>query len=353
MSYGARALKQLGAAFFYRTGMLSLWWRSYARRRRRQPLVVMYHRVLDPADGLDLSQPGLVVTTPTFERQLDFLRRFFRVVPLNQSATAADAELCSITFDDGWSDNHAHALPVLRRLGLPATIFVTTGFIGTRSLFWPERLTYLLQSEERRRLNPGALDGLRPPVSRALLAAAQAPDAALSPALDVLIEEAKAMGEEEREQLLEIVAEKTGRNPASLARRVLTWDQVSELDEAGLEIGSHGVTHTILTRIDHSRAVAEIHDSRRELARVLGKPPESFAYPNGESSPELAHAVRESGYARAVIAEEPPPAGCPPRFALQRKNLAEGSSRGLRGFSTSIFACEVLGFFDVLRRGRR
>jgi hypothetical protein len=55
-----------------------------------------------------------------------------------------------------------------------------------------------------------------------------------------------------------------------------------------------------------------------------------------------------------VVTDDPPDPGCPPGFAIQRKNLAEGSSRGLTGFSAAIFACEILGFFDGLRRtGRR
>lgn len=345
----SRALKQLAAALMVHTGLLNLWWRARERPRRRQAVIVMYHRVLDPSAGLDFSQAGLVVSTPTFERQLRMLARLLRIVPLPIAAASTDAGICAITFDDGWADNLSQAFPVLRRLGLPATVFVTTGFLGTGQLFWPERLTYLLATPERRRLHPGALDGLRPPVSRALLHAAGAADSDLGEAIDRLIEEAKEMGEGEREQLLELVAEKTNRNPAALAPRLLDWAEVTELERAGIEIGSHGVTHTILTRVDHARAVREICDSREAVASALGVAPASFAYPNGDTTPDVAQAVQEAGYARALVADEPAPAGCPRGFALKRKNLAEGSSRGVRGFSGSIFACEVLGFFDALR----
>jgi peptidoglycan/xylan/chitin deacetylase (PgdA/CDA1 family) len=348
-TFVVRALKQLFAAVLYRSGLLGLWWRTRGRRRRPGPLIVMYHRVLDPAVGLDLSQAGIVVTAPTFERQLGLLARWFRIVPLADAAASADPGLAAITFDDGWADNRTEALPVLGRLALPATLFVTTGFMGSDRLFWPERLGHLLAGAERRRLAPGALDGLRPAVSAALLAAARASAAALAAALDRLIEEAKAMGEEEREPMLELLGQKTGRAPRRLAPRLLDWPGVAEMQRAGIEIGAHGVTHAILTRMEHSRAVAEIRDSRAAVAEALGAPPASFAYPNGNVSPELARAVKEAGYARAVVTEDQPPPGCPQGFALRRKNLAEGSSRGVRGFSAAIFACEVLGLFDALR----
>jgi len=350
-SLTARAAKQLLAVLTYRTGFLGLWWRIWGRRRRQQALIVMYHRVLSPDAGLDLSTAGIVVSTSTFQRQLELLVRLFQVVPLPVAAASDDPNLCAITFDDGWADNHAQALPVLQRLGLTATVFVTTGFIGSTRLFWPERLAYLLQTPGRRNLTSGALDGLRVPVSAALLAAARAPDLELEGALDHLIEELKPMEEDEREQLLELLAQTTGRDSGELTPpRLLDWRQVAELERAGIEIGAHGVTHAILTRVDYSRAVAEICESRTAVAHALGTPPESFAYPNGDVTPELAQAVREAGYARAVVADSPPPPGCPPAYGLRRKNLAEGTSRGIGGFSASVFACEVLGFFDAFRR---
>jgi peptidoglycan/xylan/chitin deacetylase (PgdA/CDA1 family) len=346
----ARALKQLVAVLFYRSGLLALWWRSRGARLRGTPLIVAYHRVLPVAAGLDLSQAGLVVSTPTFERQLRLLGRLFGIVPLAGATAERDPRLCAITFDDGWADNYSEALPVLRRLALPATLFVTTGLVGTGRLFWPERLAYLLGSAERQRLNAGVIDGLRPAVHSALLAAAAASDPELTPAIDRLIEAAKEMGEEERELLLALLSRHTGRSADGLKPRLLDWSQVVEMSEAGIEIGAHGVTHAILTRVEPSRATAEILEARATIAEKLGTPAASFAYPNGDTSPELARAVRDAGYTRALVTESDPLPGCPIGYAIRRKNLAEGSSRGALGFSAAVFACEVLGLFDWLRR---
>jgi hypothetical protein len=100
------------------------------------------------------------------------------------------------------------------------------------------------------------------------------------------------------------------------------------------------------------RAIAK-SAALRAARRGTGRPPASFAYPNGNASPALARAVRDAGFALAVVTDEAPDPGCPPDYAIRRKNLALGSSHGLTVFSAAIFACEVLGLFEGLRRRSR
>lgn len=78
-------------------------------------LVLMYHRINDV-----LPAGELVVPTVKFRRQMEWLAGFrFRL------------RRVVITFDDGYRDNYQNAFPVLKRLKLTATIFLTTGYIGT------------------------------------------------------------------------------------------------------------------------------------------------------------------------------------------------------------------------------
>ena len=119
--------------------------------QRGSTVILTYHRVVEKWDRtLDYSQPGMVVTVPTFERQLSFLREHFDIVPFssllavgNEDRPAARPR-CVITFDDGWRDNYDLAFPILRQHDLPATIFLTTDFVGTDRAFWHTELIYLL-----------------------------------------------------------------------------------------------------------------------------------------------------------------------------------------------------------------
>ena len=86
-----------------------------------------------------LAEDGLTCGSAKFEDFCEFFRAHFRVVPLSEQVAGRNAGkdmggTLSITFDDGYRDNFEVAVPILRKLGLPAVFFVTTGFIGTRTI---------------------------------------------------------------------------------------------------------------------------------------------------------------------------------------------------------------------------
>jgi peptidoglycan/xylan/chitin deacetylase (PgdA/CDA1 family) len=103
-------------------------------------MILLYHHVA-PAD----QKPGtpesaeswkLYFTPEQLAVQLrELTRRGFRIVSLPDLVSAIrrrgwePLKKVAITFDDGWTDNYVYALPVLRRLGVPATFFVTTRHI--------------------------------------------------------------------------------------------------------------------------------------------------------------------------------------------------------------------------------
>ena len=73
------------------------------------------------------------------------------------------------------------------------------------------------------------------------------------------------------------------------AERIVDWDDVRALAEAGLTVGSHSVTHGSLTR-------EEVFASKRELEDRLGRTVDHFAYPRGEVPAGAPGWVREAGY---------------------------------------------------------
>jgi peptidoglycan/xylan/chitin deacetylase (PgdA/CDA1 family) len=113
----------------------------FGRRIGRSALIVAFHRVND-----ELPEDGITCGSRKFEAFCRFFGSHFRVLPLSQQiagwqAGQSMAGTLAITFDDGYLDNHEVAAPILRKLGLPATFFVTTGFIGTLAVpAWDETL---------------------------------------------------------------------------------------------------------------------------------------------------------------------------------------------------------------------
>ncbi|MEU3946873.1 polysaccharide deacetylase family protein [Streptomyces sp. NPDC029526] len=82
--------------------------------------------------------------------------------------------------------------------------------------------------------------------------------------------------------------------------RMLDWDQVRELADAGVEIGGHTHSHPQLDQLDDRRLRTELIHSKEILSDRLGQVPVSFAYPYGYSSRRVRQAVRETGYAQAL-----------------------------------------------------
>ncbi len=265
------------------------------RRRHKCFQVLTYHRV---TDGGDSFLPGTPVAA--FERQMAFVAAHYRVCSLETAVTAMLAgdlpdRALVITFDDGYRDNYVRALPVLQRHALPATVFLATGSIGTGRVLWHDRVFRAFRETPARALSGFAGNGrtwpLETPEQRE-----QARDAVLA----VL----KTLGEEQR---LETIARLTQALEIGDVEQVpglmLGWDEVREMSRAGIEFGSHSVTHPILSRIPAERARQEVFESKAVLERELGRPVRAFAYPNGQPADfddRTTGLLRDAGFACAV-----------------------------------------------------
>lgn len=87
---------------------------------------------------------------------------------------------------------------------------------------------------------------------------------------------------------------------------LLTADQVRQVAAAGMEIGSHTVTHTRLAGVTPDRLTTEVNESKSVLTDLLGHPVSGFAYPWGDMDPAARQAVRDAGYSYGCSVESPP-----------------------------------------------
>jgi peptidoglycan/xylan/chitin deacetylase (PgdA/CDA1 family) len=101
--------------------------------------ILMYHRVAENVPGI--ARPTWNVTPEVLRQQLaGLLRLGFQPLPLGElvnrsrESQAIPAKTFAVTFDDGYENNHSHALPILRELNVPATIFLATKFLDCD---WP------------------------------------------------------------------------------------------------------------------------------------------------------------------------------------------------------------------------
>jgi peptidoglycan/xylan/chitin deacetylase (PgdA/CDA1 family) len=292
-----------------------------------------YHRVVDRLPSLNGGgpvNPALCVTTDTFRRQMQQVRERFRVLTLEQALFAIDGSLplerdaCAITFDDGYADVYLRARPILAELGLPAAVFVPSGFVGTGRHLTHDRLYAALQ--RRGETDPAAV-------------------------LDELIGRLPAGA-------LDVVAEALERELGGAVEldegaRVLDERELRALADGGWEIGAHTVDHVVLTHERPARVDEELRASKATLERIGGRPVRYFAYCNGFHSPALVDALRRAGYEGAVTTFDRPNRRGGDRFRVARKVLWEAHARGLDGrFAPSLSAANLHDLFGALHLTR-
>ena len=293
MSALKKVAKQVLVHAIARTAPLTWRW-----RKSGSLVVLMYHRVLlDESPARRTEQPGMYVSPETFDLHLRELKQHFELVHLDEWVQRAKqgATLprlaCAITFDDGWRDNYEFALPVLKKHGAPATIFLVSSYVGTTFQFWPNRLMSLLQKSFT---EPGSVtfpEGLSRIVQPVLAEAARRGEFRAEDA-DAVIERAKAWNEEEIRGLVETAA--GGFDDGGDTGEILDREQVVKMAASGLvRFGSHTATHFRLGgRTPSPDLEREIAGSRRALQELSGQAISLFCYPNGETSTAAIDLVR-------------------------------------------------------------
>lgn len=272
--------------------------RSASRLRGPRLSVLIFHRVLPATDPLFPTE----IDRTRFEQLMRLVRQAFDVLPLVEAVErAGDGTLppraAAITFDDGYADNHDVAWPVLRQLGLPATVFVSSGFLDGGRM-WNDTLIEAVRLSRRDMVDLPEFGLQRAPLQTWQQR---------RHAIECLIGKVKYMSLGDRQvaltRVLQVLA--VDRLPSDLMMRS---DQVRTLHAQGVGIGAHTVDHPILQTLPDHESERQIVAGRQALQDLLQAPVPLFAYPNGRPDRDFSAAhvelVRRAGF-RAAFTTAP------------------------------------------------
>lgn len=237
--------------------------------------ILKYHRVLPEPDSII---PDLDANC--FDWQMKNLRTHFNVLPLFEAVQqlrsgSLPARSVCITFDDGYSDNCDIALPILLKYGLPATFFVSTGFLNG-GMMWNDKIF-----EAVKQWKDSELD-----LDHFTLGKYKLESGKEIGVIHEVLEKLKYLPLDERADIVEQICDYMHTSlPSNL---MMTDKQVKTLHEAGMEIGGHTVNHPILTKVNVKQAAEEIQQGKDYLESLLGTKLKSFAYPNGVPNQDYA-----------------------------------------------------------------
>lgn len=240
--------------------------------------ILTYHSLVSGKQ--DLYFPGFPVDF--FESQLNFLHRHYQIFPLPELVGRLShhdpipSNALALSFDDGYRDNYTLAYPVLKRFGVPATIFLTTKYIDQAANPWNAELSHAIKKTGQSRLvltfnghdeffDMHSEQARLQTLDRLLAILRNIPDT------------------EKRQKLKDIYDQLKIKDFSALAGMMMTWDQVREMKQYGISFGAHTVNHPILTRIPIEESKKEMEDSRCKIETELDEAVELFAYPNGNA----------------------------------------------------------------------
>jgi peptidoglycan/xylan/chitin deacetylase (PgdA/CDA1 family) len=314
----------------------------------------MYHRIADPA--VDPWQ--LAVSPDRFDEHLLVLRETREPLAMSDflhhlERGSLPANAVGLTFDDGYVDNLRAAKPRLERAGIPATVFITTGNVGTAREFWWDELARLVLG------HIGDLDSEIVVASKSLRLTLRA----LSRGTTTFPRWEDSHPRTERESLYlevwkmlrplrSIEREKAMSNlrailtngPAAPEDLPMTEAQVVELAAGGvIEIGAHSVTHSSLTVVPADERRREIALSKSNCEQLAGSSVQGFAYPYGDFDDDTQATVLDTGFRFACSTNAQfVEVDRFDRFALPRLQVrnwaAEAFERALLGINGAGFA---------------
>ncbi len=276
--------------------------------------ILIYRRVIAEPDPLFPE----TVDARRFEQHLRLLRRWFRVLPLSLALRrlkerALPGRAACITFDGGYADNAAVALPILQRHGLHATFFVASGFLDG-GYSWGDAIIEMVRQAPGTRLDLarggfGSYDVGCPGRRRAVI--------------ELLLSALATLAPVERLERVRLMTRRT-------TPTMLSSDQLLAVHRAGMEIGGHTVNQMPLASLSNAEARGEIGNGRARLEQIIQSPVRLFAYPSGipgcDFEKRHANMLRSAGFDAAVTTA--PGAARPDTdmYALPRFNPCERSN---------------------------
>lgn len=275
-----------------KAGFLDFYGNIRRKISKSQVNILVYHRIGPMTDkwSNDSLHPKL------FEEQIDYLSKNFGIISLNNlcemiTKGTIPKKAVVITFDDGYKDNYEIAFPILKEYNVSATIFLATGAIEQKKLFWWDLVNYALFHTDIESIEIEDIGTYK------LSSDEEKTKAGLN-----IQEKLKKMDNNKKSYLINELLNLTDVHiPEKLGKKyVLSWKEIKKMNKNGIEFGAHTVNHPILTNVSHDEAKWEIINSKNSIEENLGTDIKLFAYPNGDFNDEISALVKSLGFNSSV-----------------------------------------------------
>src|SRR5690625_2830529 len=279
---------------------------------RKQPIILGFHRVVNNFEESAQDYiPSMLTSAKTLERYLDWIGKRRRFVSLQEAVDSykenghSREPLAAVTFDDGYQDVYDNAFPLLKRKGIPFTVFVVSDLVGT-DLLLPHDELFLLMKKAVEKWSPQANTRLHKLINkRGLGEKIHINEADVFASMRTCL---VTLQQRDLARLIFSLRDSVGQAENTETHRMLSWQMVQEMHRNGVTIGSHSASHPILSNESRAKVTAEMKDSKRKIESMIGNEARHFAYPDGKFDPEVAATAGDTGYTSACTTGDHDPA---------------------------------------------
>jgi len=261
----------------------------------KKVLVLCYHKIYkDRKDKFFLT---VDMPLNVFKKQIEYICRNYKVISLQEALDCLEQKApipqnsIVITFDDSTKDEYRYAFPIFKEYNINATFFLATQVIDSKeNTLWVHKRIIIEKAigiekliQEMCRHLPYLQELINGNVGFRDMLKYQLDSVTRTEVLDKIFNEVFQNGRERK------IAEDL----------YFTWDEVKEMANAGMLVGSHTVTHPVLSMEDIDSIREEIFVSKKRIEEAVGAEVNLFSYPFGDFESfdgRVKKILREAGF---------------------------------------------------------
>jgi peptidoglycan/xylan/chitin deacetylase (PgdA/CDA1 family) len=250
--------------------------------RNNNLIVINYHRISGANHHTDFDDDVFEHTAEVFRKQILWLKKNFDLIDqatlielVSTGSFNFKGNAVLITFDDGYIDNYTLAYPILKEFGVPAIFFVPYSSIEDRKVGWWDSISWMVGKTALKRADYSNVKlDFTSAMSRSVSAKR------LHSHLKVTPDSETKTLVAEMSKVLDVELPSLDRQSEEL----MSWGQLKEVAANGIAVGSHSISHRLLSQISDEAQSCEIKDSKRLIEEKLGLPVDTIAYPVGQKT---------------------------------------------------------------------
>lgn len=273
---------------------------------KKKVLILAYHAV---TKNDYKTAPWTHISADIFESQIKYINQRYDIISLKDavkiiiSGKNLSKNIAVITFDDGYKNNYTAALPILQKYNVPATIFLTAGYIGSSDFLPLDEIFLILthcKNDETYTINKFG-------IAKLFLGSPQD----LLNSYENVASKLKRVSTSEQKNFISMlrrnlnICQKEYKQNIVDDFTLLSWDEIILLLKSNLiDIGAHTVSHEILTNLPLNEAARQIVESKSIIQKQLGCDIDMFAYPNGTESDyndDHINCLKNNGFVCSVV----------------------------------------------------